>query len=113
MPPSKGVGIKLGGRTRQLRYTTRALDRLEAETGLATPQIVQRVNIGAVRYSVWVLWAGLIHEDMELERDTVLDWLDELTPEEEKDVFEALSEALSEQSGQAEEDAEGKAVAAS
>lgn len=108
MPSTQGVRIRLGGKERTLRYTMRALDRLENETGMAPPQVVTRVNIGSVRYLVWTIWAGLIHEAPDLERDTVLDWLDALTDEEAKAIEAAIARAFGEQAPEGEE---GKAEA--
>jgi hypothetical protein len=113
MPPTKGVRIKLGGKNRVLRYTTRSLDRLETATDMAQSQILARANIGSVRYVIWVLWAGLIHEQPDLERDTVVDWLDALTDEETKALEAALQEALGESAPEAEDEPEGNVKAAS
>lgn len=106
MPPSTGVQVTLGGRQRTLRYTMRALDRLETQTGLAQSQIQTRVNVGSVRYVIWLIWAGLLHEVPDLDRETVIDWLDALTDEEAQGIEEALSSALSESQGQETDDAD-------
>lgn len=92
MPSSKGVPVKIGGAQRILRYNARALDRLETETGLSLGQIQTRVAMGAFKHSVTLIWVGLLHAEKELERDTVLDWLDDL--EELEPLVNSAADAL-------------------
>jgi hypothetical protein len=115
MPPTDGVKVDLGGKARTIRYTMGALDRLETETGLAVPQVQSRANIGSIRYLIWTIWAGLIHEEPGLERGTVIEWLDALSDEEAEALHDKLAEAWGRASsnGDAPEDAEGNQTAES
>jgi hypothetical protein len=115
MPPTDGVKVDLGGKSRTIRYTMGALDRLETETGLATPQVQSRANIGSIRYLIWTIWAGLIHEEPGLEREKVIEWLDALSEEEAEALHAKLEQAWGRatSNGDAPEGAEGNQTAAS
>lgn len=117
MPPIKGVPVTIGGERRTLRYTARALDRLENETGLSLGQIQGRARLGNFRLTVSLIWVGLLHEDKELSRDTVLDWLEDLSVIDE--LASAIDQAMAVAYGEQPESetkgttAEGKETAAS
>lgn len=83
MPPSTGAAVRLGGRTRTIRYTPRSL--LAAQRELATNDRPEGPGVGeilvevagvSVRHLSVMLWAGLLHEDGDLTVDAVLDELE-------------------------------------
>lgn len=57
------VTIRLGGKTRELRYTTSALSHLEQELGESLFSILEGATSGvfSVRHIVAFVWAGLLH----------------------------------------------------
>ncbi len=101
MPSVNGVRVKIGGKERALRMTHRAMDRLERETGLSVPQVLTRTQMGHVRYTIDLIWSLLLHDDKALERDTVIDWLDDLTEDEVKALTARLEETFGEQAAEA------------
>jgi hypothetical protein len=105
MTATKGVPVKLGGKSRLLRYTNRAFVRLEEEMGLSLGQVGERVSGGSIKATAAMVWAGLLHADPALELDDVVDMLPlgDLSP-----VAEAVGKALSAAFGDA-EGAPGKA----
>lgn len=67
MPPKTGVKIKLGGRTRTLRYTTPALNRMEDERGEPLTRTLVAAGQYSTRAITALVWAGLLHEEPALE----------------------------------------------
>lgn len=74
MPPSKSVSVHLD-KPRTLRYTMRAMEKIEEETGKSVTDEAFLQGISATDL-ITVVWAGLIHEDRDVERDVVLDHVD-------------------------------------
>lgn len=123
MPPRKGVGIKLGDRTksRRLRFDQAALERLQEETAskqwldgmplTAYMQSLAAINVKSITTGVWV---GLLHEEPRLTRAQVRDLID---PKRISEMMEAIADAIAQalpDSGTEEADgAEGKADAES
>lgn len=63
MAPPTGTAVELNGRTRYLRYTTRALVQLEERYGITMPKAGTGLRDGSLRTTALLLWAGLLHED--------------------------------------------------
>ena len=83
MPPSTGAVVRLGGRSRTIRYTPRALLAAQRELGTRDrPQgpgfgeILVEVAVVSVHPLSVILWAGLLHEDPDLKVDDVVDQLE-------------------------------------
>jgi hypothetical protein len=62
------VPIELGGKTRNLRFTNRALVKSE--------DVLAAGNAGTIRTAQIMLWAGLLHEEPTLTVDQVIDMVE-------------------------------------
>lgn len=60
----KGVPIELGGETRHLRFDLNAFAELEDHYG-DIEQAMNALEKGSIRALRMILWAGLIHENMD------------------------------------------------
>lgn len=84
------VPIKLD-KMRNLRYSFKALSRLEEEFGCS----IATINFAtlSVRQIVTFIWAGLIHEDNDLTVDKVMDLMDDSELEMDE-LMEKVTEAM-------------------
>jgi len=75
--PKQSVSIKLGDKTRHLRYDFNALVALEETLGSPISEIGTLVS-GSVRLKDLraIVWAGLLHEDSGVTENDVGNWLD-------------------------------------
>jgi 20S proteasome alpha/beta subunit len=87
------VPIKLD-KTRNLRYSLKALSRIEDELGCSIAG-VDFSNV-SIKQIITFIWAGLIHEDKYLSVDDVMDLLDDDISLDElmKKVTEAMDAAM-------------------
>lgn len=107
MSSPQGVRVELD-KPRTLRFTNRALVRLEIETGENVFWHLTRSLSGSIRSRVLLVWAASLHANDELDSDAVIDWID-LTKQ--RELSEALAELVNETFG-TNGDAEGKVEAA-
>lgn len=70
---TRGVPLELGGRPRIILFTTRALRTFEERLKLNALQEFRNLSMTGF---VGLLWAGLLHEEPELELSQVEEWLD-------------------------------------
>ena len=75
--PKQSVSVKLGDKTRHLRYNFNALVALEEALGSPISEIGTLVS-GSVRLKDLraIVWAGLLHEDADVTEKDVGSWLD-------------------------------------
>lgn len=87
--PTDGVGITLD-KPRTLRYSGRSLRAIEKETGknVLKGEIGGNLNFTEL---VVLVWAGLLHEDPDLDLDDAADLVDPARIEE---IADAMNEAL-------------------
>lgn len=80
---AQAVEWTFGGKLRAFRLTTRALERLEHETGKSFAELLVAADgqPSPVRLSVAlttsILWCALLWKEPELTRDQVQDWIDD------------------------------------
>lgn len=103
MPPNNTVTVELD-RPRRLRYSMRAVEAIERETGgnIFDPEFW--VAMSGTDF-VTVVWAGLLHEDQDVDRDVVLDNVD---MSDMRSIQEKLRDALDLEDVEEEADADPK-----
>lgn len=99
MSATPTVAVTIGDRERTLRYTNRAIVKMEDAL---------RGGAGHVRTMNVMVWAGLLHEDPKLSIEQVIDMLD---PAQYEVLSEAAVKALAIAQGTYEEQPEGNAPA--
>ena len=115
--PIKRIPIKLGDGTKKrfLKFTFRAIARMEEELGESLEITLRRAAQLSARAVSGLVWAGLLHEEPEMTREKVIDLipLGQIKP-----IVETVTQAISTAMGQApdpdgkEDGAEGNAPAA-
>lgn len=84
------------GRTHSLRYERRHIFRLEKKTGQTIAEVFDGVSRGSYSAMVELTWAGLLHEDPDLEPEDVTELVDfENLAETAEKVSTALSSIVS------------------
>lgn len=67
MPPKIGANVRLGGKTRTLRYTAPALMRVQEELdGANLQETVAEVGGISFRHIAVMVWGGLLHSNPDL-----------------------------------------------
>lgn len=80
--------MKLGGKEREFRFDWGAIRRLERATGVGYIKVFENLEAGQIGLVVDLAWAGLLHEEPDLELATVEDWLNDC------DDIEALANEI-------------------
>ena len=89
MPPTEGVKVNLGGREVRLRYTTYSEDVAEQQYGKSVVALMIQAGRGSTSSLITLVWAGLLEDNRELNRDDVRDFI-------ELDRFEEIAGAIKE-----------------
>ena len=94
MADGNTVTLELGGQTRRLKYDLNAIAEIGERLGIT----VRLSNLGAdllerelpLKAVRTILWAGLVHEDVELTEETVGGWVDQNNLQEVMESFFGL-----------------------
>lgn len=87
------VAIRLGDKSRTLRYTKRARYRLSKLRGESVGDTLEAVVDGRMDALCDLVWAGLLHEAPRLEAEAVADWIED---DRVGEILEAVLQALQE-----------------
>lgn len=70
------VEIRLGGKSRLLRFRTSAIRAVEEKLNMSLQTMLDPESIG-IRHLVWMIWAGHLEQEPRLTPQKVERWLDD------------------------------------
>ena len=89
--PTPSVPVDLADGTYRLRFTNKALVRLEEQTGWTLMELGAKAQKGSIKAVSSLLWAGMLHEHPEV---TVDDAIDKIELTRLQDIGAKANEAL-------------------
>ncbi len=93
--PGSTVPLEINGTVRRLRFTNRAQFKLREIAGAPLPELMVRGGVLDGQAITFLIWAGRLDTEPDLEVDTVVDELDPAAyPAYIKAIMEAVQEAM-------------------